>query len=1365
MEEYRYWRACFARGLIGSQSGFWWHKAMTSHKIGLFKKGGQIGAVGKILAVLLLLGMVADLPDSVQGAAVDHVSTLLEFRNIYCDLPDWVNTSNPCVGNWTGITCSAVAGDLEITEINLRNRSCYGTIPRSLQNIRTLTSLRLEYNNFTDNFPGFLHMLPELRYLDLTNNTISGSLPREIANFTSLEILNVSNNRLNGVLPEEFVMLKKLRNIAVPERGSVGMEELFPELGEEAGVAITNDILGEAVVSGDMVEEENGNVFGMELDVGHGGIDFLRGFVVGAAEEGIGNAVALAKGVTNGKEDGENLAEMIKVGLEGGAKNKDVVEVDHDTNFEEVAKDVVHGGLECGGGVSETERHYEKLVVPEAGAEGGLVGVLLADADLVEATAEVDLGEVFGSTEAIKKFGYPGKQILVLDRDPVQGAVVRAHAEFRGAILLDEETAGTEGGGARLNESFFKEFIELALHFFGLGDGELVWGAARGGVAGLEIDGVGNTLVGRAEVRKAIMVEKAGKEIGERQLGLMGEGCGEVGEAYPLAGDEDVVGNESRRDVEAEGANVMDESLGGAGLAEVAKLIDVVINGLLRTEGGDEKVGPLKEGDAGKVVGSAVVGFEEKEDVLVGEAGERRDIGGAEGTRNVPVARDNASEVVEVAVVGRGVVAGNTLVSGGVLGGLPANLHTMESLLEFNVSRNQFGGELTAKIGLLPKIEILDISRNYFRGFLPEEIGNLTTLKYLDLNTNGFNGPLPHSIGKLIQLETLGIRANGFGEDIPKELANLKNLTRLFLRYNQFGGLIPSELGDLTGLVELFLNDNKLTGGIPETFEHLTNLKSFHVGGNKLSGRIPSFLGKFKDLKLLNLSNNSFSGRIPWTLTDITYPKGELKTILLYWNDLSGEVPEGFQNINMSGDGNFTITDNPRLCGNGTMYGVSVYKAGLKPCVPEHVSTVMIVVIVLSALVVIFCSVAIVLLYRRKQQLARAKWEAMVCQQDGQEHDEENAPSEVPTFKPCGVNYSVAEIEKATSNFAILLGRGGYGPVYKAVLPDGVEAAVKIQQKHTKQGDQEFITENELLGRLHHKKLVNLLGYCTNDVVRMLVYEFKSNGSLFSHLHGEKAHPEKITWPMRLKIALDVAEGLQYLHHGADPPVIHRDIKSGNILLDVHFNAYIADFGISKEGPTDLGNNMTVGVTSVVKGTPGYLDPEYFYSRKLTRKSDVYSFGVLLMELLTGTNPCTSGVSLSEIARSLDQSMKIADLIDPSLCGDYNGHEAWTMAQVAAKCVHRDVDKRPRMKAVLAMLENQIPVPIGDTNTEEFTGECSAVKLLPGQCGSDANGRSFGSSSPRNLKTDIKFATASEGTDEEKVITIVEESLTNFYPR
>ncbi|GBG70918.1 hypothetical protein CBR_g8220 [Chara braunii] len=196
-------------------------------------------------------------------------------------------------------------------------------------------------------------------------------------------------------------------------------------------------------------------------------------------------------------EDREDLANVLKVGLEGVAKDEDVIKVHKDIDFEEGPKDVVHGGQECGGGIGESERHYEELVVTEMRADCGLVGVLLADTDLVEATAEVDLGEIFGSAKAIKKFRYLGEWVLVLDRDPVQGTIVYAHAEFRGVVLLDEETIGSEGEGARLNESFFKEFIELALHFFGLGDRELVRRAIRRRMAGLEINGVGYTSIGR----------------------------------------------------------------------------------------------------------------------------------------------------------------------------------------------------------------------------------------------------------------------------------------------------------------------------------------------------------------------------------------------------------------------------------------------------------------------------------------------------------------------------------------------------------------------------------------------------------------------------------------------------------------------------------------------------------------------------------------------------------------------------------------------------------------------------------------------------------------------------------------------------
>ncbi|GBG85547.1 hypothetical protein CBR_g40185 [Chara braunii] len=314
-------------------------------------------------------------------------------------------------------------------------------------------------------------------------------------------------------------------------------------------------------------------------------------------------------------EDREDLANVLKVGLEGGAKDEDVIKVHDDTDFEEVTKDVVHGGLECGGGIGESERHYEELVVPKPRAECGLVGVLLADTDLVEAIAEVDLSEIFGSTEAIKKFRYPGEWALVLDRDPVQGTIICAHAKFRGAVLLDEEATGSEGGGARLNDSFFKEFIELALHLSGLGDGELVRRAARRRMAELEINGwrgkrrsggtslafhphkVGGLEVLKGEfggvergsvevvirggwsrvvrgdvmekagaggsghglvmgVEESIVVKHAREEVSKGHVGFVGEGSCKIFVAYSLdAGDERKVRNDGGGEVMAEGAD------------------------------------------------------------------------------------------------------------------------------------------------------------------------------------------------------------------------------------------------------------------------------------------------------------------------------------------------------------------------------------------------------------------------------------------------------------------------------------------------------------------------------------------------------------------------------------------------------------------------------------------------------------------------------------------------------------------------------------------------------------------------------------------------------------------------------------------
>ncbi|KAK4602875.1 hypothetical protein RGQ29_011742 [Quercus rubra] len=213
---------------------------------------------------------------------------------------------------------------------------------------------------------------------------------------------------------------------------------------------------------------------------------------------------------------------------------------------------------------------------------------------------------------------------------------------------------------------------------------------------------------------------------------------------------------------------------------------------------------------------------------------------------------------------------------------------------------------------------------------------------------------------------------------------------------------------------------------------------------------------------------------------------------------------------------------------------------------------------------------------------------------------------------PSGIlRYSYKDIQKATQNFTTILGQGSFGPVYKATLNPG-EVAVKVLASNSKQGEKEFQTEVSLLGRLHHRNLVNLVGYCVDKGQHMLIYEFMSNGSLANLLYGEG---ERIlSWDERLQIALDISHGIEYLHEGAVPPVIHRDLKSANILLDRSMRAKVADFGLSKEEVFD-------GRNSGLKGTYGYIDPVYVSTNNFTMKSDIYSFGIIIFELITSIHP------------------------------------------------------------------------------------------------------------------------------------------------
>ncbi|XP_026401162.1 probable serine/threonine-protein kinase PBL7 [Papaver somniferum] len=318
--------------------------------------------------------------------------------------------------------------------------------------------------------------------------------------------------------------------------------------------------------------------------------------------------------------------------------------------------------------------------------------------------------------------------------------------------------------------------------------------------------------------------------------------------------------------------------------------------------------------------------------------------------------------------------------------------------------------------------------------------------------------------------------------------------------------------------------------------------------------------------------------------------------------------------------------------------------------------------------------------------------------------------------------FSFKQLHSATGGFgkSYVVGHGGFGSVYRGVLPDGRKIAVKLMDRAGKQGEDEFQMEVELLTRLRSPYLLALLGYCSDHDRKLLVYEFMANGGLQEHLYpprGSKGGASKLDWETRLRIALEAAKGLEYLHEHVSPPVIHRDFKSSNILLDRNFHAKVSDFGLAKIGSDQAGGH----VSTRVLGTQGYVAPEYALTGHLTTKSDVYSYGVVLLELLTGRTPVDSqrpsgeGVLVSWALPRLTDREKVAEIMDPSLEGQYSLKEVVQVAAIAAMCVQSESDYRPLMadvvQSLVPLLKRHRPSSTGGSSVHSTKSPLSPISL------------------------------------------------------
>ncbi|KAK9285687.1 hypothetical protein L1049_024886 [Liquidambar formosana] len=285
--------------------------------------------------------------------------------------------------------------------------------------------------------------------------------------------------------------------------------------------------------------------------------------------------------------------------------------------------------------------------------------------------------------------------------------------------------------------------------------------------------------------------------------------------------------------------------------------------------------------------------------------------------------------------------------------------------------------------------------------------------------------------------------------------------------------------------------------------------------------------------------------------------------------------------------------------------------------------------------------------------------------------------------------FTLRDLEFATNRFSAenILGEGGYGVVYRGRLINGTEVAVKKLLNNLGQAEKEFRVEVEAIGHVRHKNLVRLLGYCIEGVHRMLVYEYVNNGNLEQWLHGAMRQHGTLTWEARMKVILGTAKALAYLHEAIEPKVIHRDIKSSNILIDDEFNAKVSDFGLAKL--LDSGESH---ITTRVMGTFGYVAPEYANTGLLNEKSDIYSFGVLLLEVVTGRDPVdygrpTNEVNLVEWLKVMVGTRRTEEVVDPNLEVKPATRALKCALLVALRCVDPDSDKRPKMSQVVRMLE------------------------------------------------------------------------------
>nr|AMM42904.1 LRR-RLK [Vernicia fordii] len=588
-----------------------------------------------------------------------------------------------------------------------------------------------------------------------------------------------------------------------------------------------------------------------------------------------------------------------------------------------------------------------------------------------------------------------------------------------------------------------------------------------------------------------------------------------------------------------------------------------------------------------------------------------------------------------------------------------------------DLSDNNLWGELSWNWEGFNSLATLKISKNNLSGTIPAELAKTPQLQSLDLSSNRLVGKIPKELGNLKLLE-LSLDDNNLSGVIPVEIGMLSGLTRLDLMANNLNGAIPKQIGDCSKLLFLNLSKNNFTESIPWEIGNLDSLESLDLSQNSLTREIPQQLGDMQRLETLNLSHNFLSGSIPTSFDDLS----ALTIVNISYNELEGPIPliKAFQDAPFE-----ALRNNRALCGNNTRLEACASPT-INKTTGKKGSRVVIVILVpvLCSLFLIVLLVGGFFIIQRRNRNVKADSEKG-----------EQSCEEIYAIWSNDRDIQYENIMKGTEEFdsKYCIGVGGYGIVYKVVLPTGrVVAVKKLHQSQNGEMDdfKAFKSEICVLMNIRHRNIVKLYGFCSHVKHSFLVYEFIERGSLRNVLSNEEQAME-LDWFKRLNVVKGIANALAYMHHDCCPPIIHRDISSNNVLLDSEFEAHVSDFGTARLLMPDSSNWTSFA------GTFGYTAPELAYTMAVNEKCDVYSFGVVTLEIIMGRHPgdfiSSLSLSSSSLTLPIDQHT-LEDVIDQRLPFPRNkaANGLIHTIKLALACLSANPQSRPTMRQVSSQL-------------------------------------------------------------------------------